>query len=287
MTSFGDDCDVLLNWLGFKKTSPDPDGDVDHELWQLPRPPPLDPFTTEGLRVLLEDVMEELYATMRRQPEDQKALVKHRPPEPEAFDQKMYILLGIVDYEEKHPKRRRSVVANDHLYAGLGAMQEFTTELLMYAFRRQTEWDPAGSAYYYDCLKALASKYPNDEMNMQLAILASEGFISRAEVTDAYKYFGFQQNEIGRLSDHDILGHFESRLDSSHKNQETDIREKLKIIGKARGSSLLTNAAENGKWHKCFVLPLVSSIFDCSDIFGFQETSLHILCKHLVLLLWS
>jgi ubiquitin carboxyl-terminal hydrolase 25/28 len=271
MTSFGDDCDVLLNWLGFRKISPDPEHDVEHEQWHLPRPPPLDPFATEGLRVLLEDVMEELYATMRRQSEDQKLLVKHRPPELEAFDQKMHILLGIVEFEETHPRRRRIDLTNDHLYAGLGAVQEFTSELLIYAFRRQTEWDPAGSAYYYDCLKALSSKYPSDDMNMQLAILASEGFISRAEVMEAYKYFGFQPNEIARLTDRDIIGHFESRLDSSHKNQETEIREKLKTLGKARGSSLLTDSAENGKCHRSSVLPLVCSLFNRSDAIGFPR----------------
>jgi ubiquitin carboxyl-terminal hydrolase 25 len=247
MTSFGDDCDVLLNWLGFKKRAPGPEDNVEHELWQLPRPPPEEVFGDEGPRVLLEDVMEELHATMRNKPESEKALVKHKPPTPEAFDEKMRILLGMAEYEKGVLRRKRVDLSNDYLYAGLGAVQDFTTDLLIYAFRRQTEWDAAGAPYYYDCLTAISKKNASDDMNMALALLASEGFVSRAEVRDAYRYLGFEISDRVKLTDQDVLGHFESRLESSHHSHESELRERLKIIGKARGSSLLTNAAENGK----------------------------------------
>jgi ubiquitin carboxyl-terminal hydrolase 25/28 len=247
MTSFGDDCDVLLNWLGFKKRPPVPEDEADHELWQLPKPPPADPFNREGPRVLLEDVMEELHATMRNKSENEKVLVKHKPPTPEPFDEKMSILLGLVEYEKGMLRRKRTDFGNDYLYAGLGAAQDFSTDLLLYSFRRQTEYDPVKSPYYYDCLTAIAKKNQTDDMNMQLALLASEGFVSRAEVRDAYRYLGFNVSDIAKLTDQDVLGHFESYLESSHHSRESELRERLKIIGKARGSSLLTNAAENGK----------------------------------------
>jgi ubiquitin carboxyl-terminal hydrolase 25/28 len=265
MTSFGDDCDLLLHWLGFIKRAPGPDDEeTEHELWKLPRPPPADPFATEGQRVLLEDVMEELYATMRGKAEHEKQLVKYRPPELEPFDDKMRRLLGMVSYEKNVPRRRRTDLSDDYLYAGLGSIQDFPPDLLMYAFRQQTEWDPIGSPYYYDCLTAIATKHVSDELNIQIALVASEGFVSREEVRNAYKYFGFQGSDIPKLSDHDILGHFESRLESSHRNQEKEIRDMLKTVGKARGSSLLINAAENGKYSfYSFLSRYVSHSFHC------------------------
>lgn len=262
MTSFGDDCDTLLTWLGFtkkKETKEEEDGTIaEHESWALPKPPAADPFTLGVQRVLLEDVTEELYASIRKYPEDQKRTIKYRPPEKKPFDDYMRILLGIVDYDKKIPKVRRPDVSIDYLYAGIGATQDFTPELLDYAFRRQATWDSTNSSYYYDCLTEISKKSPSNDINMYIGILASEGYSSRAEVTDAYKYLGL--STIQTLTDHDILGQFESRLDSSHKSHEADLRAKLKIIGLARGSSLLCDAAENGKCNPdCLFVSLIYS----------------------------
>jgi len=197
----------------------------------------------------LEDVMEELNASMRRQPADQ---ARDRPSEVVLWDSQIRLLLGLIEFDHNVPKSKRPDLSLDYLYAGLGATQDFTTPLLSYAFRRQTQWDPANAPYYYDCLNAISSKSKSDELNMELAMLASEGYVSRYEIKEAYNYLGFDYGKLSKLTDQDILGQFEVRLDNQPKH-EAMLREKLKIIGRARGSSLLTNAVDNGASFSFFI----------------------------------
>jgi ubiquitin carboxyl-terminal hydrolase 25 len=240
--SFGQECDTLLLWLGFRKI------EGEEPSWELPDPPPPDPLGGETLRVLVEDVQEELYASLRKFTYEEKKTLKHPPPAPLVAEVAINELLGTVAYNKSTSRLRIDLTRTDDvLYAGLGALSDFSNELLMYAFRRQVEYNPEASAYYYDCIAEIAQTRQNEDFNMEIGMLASEGFVSRSELINAYKYFSIDPNTAHSMSDGQILGMFDSRLENSPRGQEMELREKLRMIGQARGSKTLQSAAENGK----------------------------------------
>jgi hypothetical protein len=254
MSSFGTDCDSLLMWLGFRKQTTDT-----HEEWRIPQPPEADPLADEKApRVILEDVMEELYAKMRKYTASQLATLKTRPPPATPFLEALGELLSSNDYGRGLWGARTREPDDDSPYAGLGAAQDFTNELLLYSFRRQVDWYPEASSYYYDCFSMVANKRRDDDLNIKTAMLASEGYFSREDVAAAYRYLGLQDS-AGTATDDQILGTFEARLENSPRNQEAELREKLRVIGVARGSLTLTNAAENGKSPDFFSKPPTAS----------------------------
>jgi ubiquitin carboxyl-terminal hydrolase 25/28 len=249
MTSFGDDCEVLLLWLGFrKKEIVEENGEiVEHKGWILPQPPPVDPFK-DGTRGMLEDACEELWAKIRgHSVREQKEWLKRPLPDPKPLADTLKAMLGTDDYPTN--RLRVSIVSQEQVkqYEGLGALSDFSDGLIKYCFRRQVEYNREASSYYFDCLSGLALKRDNDELNIEIAMLASEGFVTQSEVARAYRYLGYSEEELENLDDGQILGSFNARLESSPRHQESELREQLRIIGNARGSDTLISAAENGE----------------------------------------
>jgi ubiquitin carboxyl-terminal hydrolase 25 len=276
MTSFGDDCVPLLKWLGFYKKSPDGGEELDgsswaeHETWMLPVVDPAGDFyqfkSMHSTRIRLDDIVEELWAEMRKMPAGQMAVIRHRPPGLVMAQPSIAKLLGADSYEKATGlvQRGRRVGASDTVspgqrddeddcFEGLGIVRDFAASLVMFSFRKQTTWLPTQAAFFYDCVVAISERRVNEELNIVLATLASEGFVTREEVRGAYRYLGFSTQHaspteyFASIPDSDILGHFDSRLQSTHKSQESDLRRQLKIIGRSRGSTSIQAVADNGK----------------------------------------
>jgi len=64
-------------------------------------------------------------------------------------------------------------------YASLGAMREFSDDLIVFAFDRQCDCDPLTSPYYFDCLRGIAQGRQSDTLNTRVAIAASQGICGR------------------------------------------------------------------------------------------------------------
>jgi hypothetical protein len=251
MASFGTDCDPLLHWLGFRKQKTD----AGHEEWKIPEPPAATPLASDSSpRFMLEDIMEELYARIRKYSAPQLVTIRNRPPTATPYHDAVNELLGIEGYPKALYALRKREPDDDDPYAGLGAVHDFTNDLLLYSFRRQVDWDPKSSSYYYDCFSMIAGKRQDDDLNIKTATLASQGYVSRADVAAAYRYLGLQDSAESATDDQ-ILGTFEARLENSPRNQESELRDKLRIIGVARDSALLSNAAENGESTHFFSKP--------------------------------
>ena len=243
ITSFGDDCWDLLQSMGFEETE---------ENYLLPRPPPPDPWQWD-LRKQLEDIQEELWALMREEMRsasgaDASKLKGYRE-KPESFDSDIQLLLSTFEYDKTRTTRRTPVLNHEEeaWYSGLGALGDFSDDLLAFAFDRQVAHDPTNATYYFDCLSKIAKKRNTETLEIKVATLASEGYFGRDEVVQAYKYFTLDPRQAPELTDEHIRGVFESRLQSMHQSQESEAREKLRVIGLSRGSKALQDAAANGK----------------------------------------
>lgn len=238
VTSFGDDSTKLLAELKFEDLG---------EFWSLPRPDEADPWAW-GLRKQLEDTQEELWALMRRlKANDQKVELdgkKGYNGSVEPFEEDVQLFLSTFEYDRTKTTRRAPVLTLDEQswYAGLGCLGDMSDELVGFAYDRQVATDRDNGPFYYDCLSAIAKKRNSESLDMKLALLASEGCYGRRDVADAYKYFVLDPSK----SDSEIRGTFESRMGSIAASAQSEAREKLRLIGIARNSQALQDAASDG-----------------------------------------
>lgn len=115
----------------------------------------------------------------------------------------------------------------------------------MFAFARQTAVDMEYRSYYYECLKDLAMGRKSETLEMQVAMLGSQGFTSRREVDDAYRYFGIEPSHAIHLNDEHIIGTFKSRLSDISPSLVEETRRQLRMIGDARNSTTIQAEASN------------------------------------------
>jgi ubiquitin carboxyl-terminal hydrolase 25/28 len=146
--------------------------------------------------------------------------------------------------ESLSPPRKQSSQDCSY-YASLGAVGDFSDELILFAFARQTEVDLENRSYYYECLQDLAVGRKSETLEMQVAMLGSQGFTSRREVDAAYKYFGIEPNHAVHLNDEHIIGTFRSRLSDISPSLADEARRQLRIICDARNSSTIQAEATN------------------------------------------
>lgn len=111
--------------------------------------------------------------------------------------------------------------------------------MILYAFARQTAVDVENRSYYFECLQDLANGRKSEELQMQVAVLGSQGFNSRREVEAAYRYFNIQPAHAVHLNDDHIIGSFKSRLSDMSPSMAEETRRQLRIIGDARNSATI------------------------------------------------
>jgi ubiquitin carboxyl-terminal hydrolase 25/28 len=241
LVSFGDDCDELLQSIGFVKAD-------DH--WQLPTPPDPDPFSYDE-RTHLQDIQEEIWAHMRRYVHStavDKSKLRGYTEKPGESDADLQLLLGTIEHDKTRTTRRVWILTQEEemWYTGLGALGDFSDTLLRFAFDKQVETDPYNMPFYFDCFKGLADKRGTEAMLMERVMLESQDYYGRDEIAKAYRYFTIDPQEAHSVSEDQIRGLFETRLSSSASWQDQEIRDKLKIIARSRGSKDLEDTAANG-----------------------------------------
>ena len=136
--------------------------------------------------------------------------------------------------EEEHP-----------YYAGLGSVEDFSDELLLFAFHAQYRVDPANATYYFECLQSIAIGRHSEELNTEVMMLASKGHITRLEAHRAYRYFDIDPRYASSLTDDHILQAFRARLPDISPAQVQDARNTLRMIGYARNSDKILHEASN------------------------------------------
>jgi ubiquitin carboxyl-terminal hydrolase 25/28 len=244
LTSFGDDCKGFLEELGFKDVG---------DFYALPRPEPADPWAW-NLRKQLEDTQEELWALMRSLKEQDASVSldgrKGYNPTMEPFEEDIQLFFSTFEYDKSKTVRRMPVLSLEESswYAGLGTLGDMSDDLITFAYDRQIAVDPTNMPYYFDCLANIAKKRNSETLEMKMALLASEGCYGRGEVMTAYRYFAPDVRQPADLTDSHLRGLFESRMGSVSKAGGQEAREMLRVIGTARGSKALLDAASDGMY---------------------------------------
>lgn len=125
-------------------------------------------------------------------------------------------------------------------YASLGALGDFSDELLLFAYHRQRLCAPQNSPYYLDTLRDIANGRDSSDLQMAVATAVSMGEIGQVEINSAYKFFNVRPDAVE--SDDHIIGLYRSRIESAPAQRE-GARECLAIIGKARCSQKIHSVA--------------------------------------------
>lgn len=241
LKTFGRDCDSILTYLGFRSELEDDDDEVAH-VWHLPKPDESTDLFETNLRSKLEDARYELNTIILSIPEHERTGARHKPLYPAPARDHIERALGCQDYikAKGRVETRATNHEEDHpYYASLGAVGDFADELILFAFSRQSALDSENGAYYYECLQDLAVGRKSETLEMQVAMLGSQGFTSRREVGAAYRYFGIEPAHAMHLNDEHIIGVFKSRLSDMSPSMAEETRRQLRIIGDARDSTVI------------------------------------------------
>lgn len=113
--------------------------------------------------------------------------------------------------------------------------------MVTWAFKRQSECDPANVPLYYECFRRIATERSSEELDFELAILQSrEPMYTESELDAAYKVFGQVRGARPDL----LLACFRNSLSTSPDNA-SQLATSLRIIGTATKNNDLIRAAGN------------------------------------------
>ncbi|KAH7378780.1 hypothetical protein BKA66DRAFT_442804 [Pyrenochaeta sp. MPI-SDFR-AT-0127] len=248
LKTFGRDCDSILTRLGFTSAVEEEDDGGMAEVWYLPKPDePKDPLEST-LRNVIEDTRYELNTIILSFSESERSGCRHQPLYPTPSRGDIERMLACNDYSKVKGRveTRSTNHEEDHpYYASLGAIGDFSDELILFAYSRQAEVDVANHPYYFECLQDLANGRNSEMLGMQVGILASQGFTSRRDLETAYQYFGIDPAHANVISDDHIIGTFKARLADISPSLADETRKQLRVLGDARNSDKIrAEAAE-------------------------------------------
>jgi ubiquitin carboxyl-terminal hydrolase 25 len=114
---------------------------------------------------------------------------------------------------------------------------------LSFAYDCQRFCDPENAPHYFESLRSLAEIRQSEPLSTKVALLESKGEISSRDITQAYEYFGLRADGLDMEDDY-IIGTYKSRVEDAPR-QQAEMRERLRIIGKARRSEKIQYVASN------------------------------------------
>lgn len=129
-------------------------------------------------------------------------------------------------------------------YAGLGIVQDFSDDLVEWAYRRERDTDWRNAPYLLECLDWIAKNRYSSELQILVAMCRSQGDFTLEDANLAAKRLGLPSG--WQSADEElIIGMFKSRLQDSPA-QEHSMREDLKMIGQYRNSQAILDVATQG-----------------------------------------
>ncbi|KAK2628937.1 hypothetical protein QTJ16_002040 [Diplocarpon rosae] len=237
VVTFDDECDEIFEHLGF--VSVEEPALIPEEgmcgYWQLP-------MITDDNRAFIDDVLLELDMLIGQVPpaEQQAANVRVVARAIPAMKD-IQRSLGYFDY----PTRSRTIDLSkeEHPYfQSLGAVDDFTDELLSWAYDRQCKCDPANKPYYFDCLEDIAKGRQSSDLQMKVTMAISIGEYGLKTLEEAYGLFGLLP-DTSEGDDH-VMGLYKSRIASAPK-QKSEAMAALLVIAKHRNSEQIEALAKD------------------------------------------
>ncbi|QIX00141.1 hypothetical protein AMS68_005658 [Peltaster fructicola] len=234
---YGADCRPVLEDLGFEYSETD-------ITWTLPNPAPYvagQDADSRKHREYLEDVELELVALMGKYSKDMN-LANPAADEPwHTANRDLERTLASQGYPRTTITRR--LTPNLEAYtASLGALPDFADSLIEFCYDRQTMCDPEQQPYYFECLREIAQFRNTEALTMKVAVLESQGCITRHDLREAYSFFGLSQGG-GGADDDRILNLYQAQQPDLSAEAAEKSRVMLGRIGTARGSQVLMNAS--------------------------------------------
>jgi ubiquitin carboxyl-terminal hydrolase 25 len=206
-----------------------------------------DEFGLRTKRHFLEDVIYELSERISEgspnyvQQAQGRGLTFNHNPIPAMND--IYSTLGCSDYLKASRMVNLEEQEHEHPhYAGLGAVNDFTDDLVAFAYDRQRDCDPANRPYYLECLQGIANGRQSAELQEKSVIAISMGENTLTEIDNAYKFFAIHPDT--QDGDDYIIGVYQSRIEAAPLQKE-EARQCLVIIGQARKSKRILSVAND------------------------------------------
>jgi ubiquitin carboxyl-terminal hydrolase 25 len=135
-------------------------------------------------------------------------------------------------------------IADKHRpFTALGIPVNASDELVKFAYHKQVETDVAQAPWYLSYLDQIANNRGSEDLLTVVAIERSDGRVDLQQLSEAYQYFGLRFDSLQTDDDH-IIGSFKSRVQDSPMH-ETQMRERLRIIGKHRKSTKIQDYADD------------------------------------------
>lgn len=128
-------------------------------------------------------------------------------------------------------------------FYSLGALPEFSDELVAYAYDRQVICDIAKHHYYFECLQCITESRGTEQLQMKVATLESQNIVSRRDVRAAYRAFNITPAASQDTSDSRIIELFQAQQADLGAVAQEQARGHLYKLGVARNSNLLINAS--------------------------------------------
>lgn len=141
--------------------------------------------------------------------------------------------LGCHEYLTR--SRTIEVDSTEHPYlASLGALENFTDDVLGWAYDRQRACDPDNKAYYLDCLTGIANGRGSSDLQMKVVMATSAGEHGLKAIQAAYQFFALNPDDV--QGDDHIMGLYKSLIESAPRQKE-EAKNCLLIIAKQRNSA--------------------------------------------------
>jgi len=140
-------------------------------------------------------------------------------------------IINLEEEEHEHPH-----------YAGLGAVNDFSDDLIGFAYERQRDSDPQNIPYYLECLQGIAHGRDSVDLQEKSVMAISIGEHTLKDIEDAYKFLAISPDTAG--GDDHIIGVYKSRIEAAPRQKE-EARQCLLIIGQARQSKAIQTLAND------------------------------------------
>ena len=162
---------------------------------------------------------------------------------PDSALQTLRIVLGSLKYERDGRPIDLEVTEHPH-YAGLGAVGEFSDDLILWSYQKQAGCDPSifNRAYYLECLKSIGTGRNSEFLQLECARISSMDEYTLTDIDTAYKFFSL--NPDVDHGDAHIIGVFKSYIEASPRAKDA-AKKALATIGHARESSKIKEVAND------------------------------------------
>lgn len=196
------------------------------------------PVWTAKTESFLRDVLDELDVLISREVQNGNRVHTYRYAPVRVLNE-IKNILGYLDYPTNSRTVDLSRGDNSH-FASLGVLDNFSDELVIWAYDRQCKVNPDSTPYYFDCLADLATERNSLALQTKQVMVVSTGQHSARDLYKAYRVLGDTASE---WTDDDLAGVFAAELQTSSLQRHTELREAMRMIARDRHSDVLATLA--------------------------------------------